>query len=129
MSREWFNPYAINTPLIGLCQLSIFFNSATKGRVIMSNVYCNLLLTMLLGVSNGCYGNLEEPLWGARLGMLGSLCFTVGAPARLIFTNRFFPRYVHYGIGSFYCTYHSLQWYKEMHGFEDAGEDAEDERF
>lgn len=129
MSRDWFDPYAINTPMIVLCQLSLYFNSVLKGKMIVANVYSNIFLTMIFGTSNGFYGTLQNPLWGAKLGLLGSVLFTVGAPARLVFTNRFFPRYVHYGIGSCYCTYHALQWYNANHYFEDAGEDAEDERF
>jgi hypothetical protein len=129
MSKDWFNPYSINTPLIGVCGVSLLFNSVLNGKMIVTNIYANVLLTIILGTSNGFYGAMQDPLWGARLGLLGSFIFTAGAPARVIFTSRLFPRYVHYGIGSFYCTYHSLHLYKARHYFEDAGEDEEEERF
>ncbi|KAL7699762.1 hypothetical protein N2W54_004079 [Lotmaria passim] len=129
MSKDWFDPYSVNTPLIGISAISLYFNSVQNGKMRSANVYTNFFLCMILGTSNGFYGSLQDPLWGARIGLLGSVIFTLGAPAKIIFTNRLFPRYVHYGIGSFYCTYHSLQWYKWKHYFEDAGEDDEDERF
>ncbi|KPA84791.1 hypothetical protein ABB37_01273 [Leptomonas pyrrhocoris] len=129
MSKDWFSPYSINTPLIGVTGFSMYFNSVRNGRMHIVNVYTNLFLCAILGTSNGFYGTLRDPLWGARLGVLGSVIFTLGAPARILFTGRLFPRFVHYGIGGFYCTYHSLQWYKALHYFEDAGEDNEDEFF
>ncbi|KPI87404.1 hypothetical protein ABL78_3488 [Leptomonas seymouri] len=129
MSKDWFNPYSVNTPLLGVSTFSLYFNSVRNGKMYFVNVYTNLILWMILGTSNGFYGTLQDPLWGARLGLLGSVIFTLGAPAKVLFTSRLFPRYVHYGVGSCYCTYHSLQWYKALHYFEDAGEDGEGECF
>lgn len=129
LSRDAFNPNGINTPLLGVSFASLLFNSVRNGRCIASNMYSNTFLIVALGVSNGLYGILDEPLWGARLGLLASVFFTAGAPLRVLFTSRLFPRYVHYGIGGFYCSYHSLQLHKAKEFFEDAGEDGADEVF
>lgn len=129
LGRAALDPYGVNMPLMGICFTSLLFNTTLNGRFIAANMYTNLGLLITFGVSNGCYGALQNPLWGAQTGLLGSLCFTFGVPLRLLFTSRLFPRYVHYGIGSFYCTYHSLQWRNAKVYFEDANEDDPDERF
>ncbi|KAG5496275.1 hypothetical protein JKF63_02576 [Porcisia hertigi] len=128
-SREWFDPYAINTPLAGVCAVSCLFNSVPNGTLRISNVYTNVTLLVLLGCSTGASNSLHMPLLGAQMGLAASLLFTLGAPLRILFTSRLFPRSVHYGIGTFYTTYHAMQVQKALHYFEDAGEDDEDERF
>ncbi|KAG5494767.1 hypothetical protein JIQ42_02382 [Leishmania sp. Namibia] len=126
-SREWFNPYAINTPLAGVCAVSCLFNSVSNGTLRISNVYTNITLLIILGCSNGLSNSLHMPLLGAQAGLAASLLFTLGAPMKILFTSRLFPRSVHYGIGTFYITYHAMQMHKERNYFEDAGEDGEDD--
>ncbi|KAG5471036.1 hypothetical protein CUR178_02343 [Leishmania enriettii] len=126
-SREWFNPYAINTPLAGVCAVSCLFNSVSSGTLRISNVYTNITLLIILGCSNGLSNSLHMPLLGAQAGLAASLLFTLGAPMKILFTSRLFPRSVHYGIGTFYITYHAMQMRKERNYFEDAGEDGEDD--
>ncbi|CBZ29608.1 conserved hypothetical protein [Leishmania mexicana MHOM/GT/2001/U1103] len=128
-SRDWFDPYAINTPLAGLCAVSCLFNSVPNGVLRISNVYTNVTLLVLLGCSTGCSTSLHMPLLGAQTGLAASLLFTFGAPMKIHFTSRLFPRSVHYGIGAFYTTYHAMQLQKELNYFEDAHEDGEDEVF
>ncbi|AIO01110.1 hypothetical protein LPMP_322260 [Leishmania panamensis] len=128
-SREWFDPYAINTPLAGVCAVSCLFNSVLNGMLRISNIYTNVTLLILLGCSTGLSNSLQMPLLGAQAGLTASLLFTLGAPMKILFTSRLFPRSVHYGIGAFYTTYHAMQVRRELDYFEDAGEDAEDEVF
>ncbi|KAK7199819.1 hypothetical protein NESM_000029000 [Novymonas esmeraldas] len=128
-SRDMFNVYAVNTPLVGVCAVSCMFNSVLNGTLRISNVYTNMVLCLILGCSNGATGPLHMPVLGAQLGFAGGLLFTLGAPLRILFTSRLFPRSIHYGIGTFYTTYHAMQWYKELHYFEDAGEDGDGDVF
>lgn len=92
-----------------------------------SNFYSNAVLFMMLGISNGAYSVLHEPLWGAQVGLAASLYFTFAPFLKLLYTDRLFPRYVHCSIGGFYCAYHGLQWYRETQVFEDAKEDGKEE--
>ncbi|KAG5470618.1 hypothetical protein LSCM1_01864 [Leishmania martiniquensis] len=126
-SREWFDPFAVNTPLAGVCAVSCLFNSVSNGTLRISNVYTNTTLLVLLGCSTGLSNALHAPLLGAQLGLAASLLFTLGAPMKILFTCRLFPHSVHYGIGTFYIAYHAMQMQRERNYFEDAGEGGEDE--
>ncbi|ORC88255.1 uncharacterized protein TM35_000171270 [Trypanosoma theileri] len=125
-SREMMSPYAVNTPLIGICFTSLLFNSVQGGTLRSSNLYNNFILIYLLGISTGCSTVLQKPVLGAQLGFLASFCFTIGPNFRLLYTRRLFPDYVRYAIGTAYMTYHGLQWYREKTYFEDAMEDEEE---
>ncbi|KAG8343673.1 hypothetical protein ERJ75_001830700 [Trypanosoma vivax] len=126
-SREMLSLQAVNTPLIGVCFTSILFNSVQGGCLRSSNVYSNFILIYMLGLSTGFSTVLHQPLWGAKLGALASLVFTMGPKLRLTYTQRLFPSRIHYGIGCAYTSYHLLACYSEMTLFEDAGEDQLDE--
>ncbi|CBH18604.1 uncharacterized protein TEOVI_000661600 [Trypanosoma equiperdum] len=122
-SREMMNPYAVNTPLMGICLASIMFNSVQGRTLRSSNVFNNLILIYALGFSTGLSTVMQQPIWGAKVGIAAALGFTFGPNLRLIYLQRLFPDYVRYGIGSVYIAYHSLQWYSEVHAWEDAMED------
>lgn len=125
-SREMMSPYGVNTPLMGVCFASLLFNSVQGGTLRSSNVFNNFILIYMLGFSTGCSTVLQQPVWGAKLGLLASFCFTFGPNVCLLYTQRLFPDYVRYGIGGAYMTYHALQWYREVTYFEDAMEDVKD---
>lgn len=127
--REMVDPMAVNTPMLGLCVVSGFFNSVERGRFRMGNAYTNAVLMMLFGLSTGFANVIGDPLRGAQLGVTGSLLFLAGRPLKALYTNKLFSPYVHNAIGSFYCGYHALQWYKAAFEFEDAGEDRDDDEF
>lgn len=119
------NPQAVNTPIIGVCIFSALFNSMERGRLRISNAYCNMLLIMIFSFSTGFGDVLHLPHQKAELGMLGSSLFLAARPLKVLYTNRFLPPYVHNAIGSFYLAYHGLSWYRLKSSFEDAGEDAD----
>ncbi|CCW62860.1 unnamed protein product [Phytomonas sp. EM1] len=128
-SREYLSPYEINTPLIGISFISLLFNSVENGVFRVTNLHSNALLCLTLCVSTGCTSRLNEPLWGARLGFSAAFYFTFAPYLKLLYTKRLFPDFVRIGIGSFYMSYHMLQWYTAKYHFEDAHEDYEDEDY
>ncbi|CCW70695.1 unnamed protein product [Phytomonas sp. Hart1] len=128
-SREYLSIYEVNTPLIAICFTSLLFNSMHNGLFRVANFYSNLFISYSLCISTGCSSYLHEPLLGAKLGFFAALFFTLGPYLKLVYTQRLFPNYVRNGIGSFYLTYHSLQWYKAKYHIEDAHEDFEEEDY
>lgn len=123
--REMISPSAINTPMMGFCVLSGVFNTMERGRLRIGNVYTNICIFMLFGLSTGFANALNDPDKGAKFGVAGSCVFLGARPLKVLYTNRLVPAYIHNSIGCFYAAYHSLCWYRGVTEFEDAGEDED----
>ncbi|CAD2216204.1 hypothetical protein AGDE_03045 [Angomonas deanei] len=106
---------------------SLLFNSVEMGAFRIANFFSCLSLILMLRISNECYGVMNNPLLGAKIGAVSSFYWTVGLRFRLIYTQRFLSRGAHYAIGSAYTGYHLYQWWALNNVFEDAGEDRDED--